>query len=73
MEKREPVRCDYGSGAKAAVLSSQAEERRTDVFLLELACKVALHKRGLAHATIANEHKLELDFWRCRLRHDGAR
>ena len=34
-------------------------DARTDILLLELASKMALHEGGLAHATIADKDELE--------------
>jgi hypothetical protein len=44
---------------------------RTDVFFLELSRQMALHKRSLSHAAIADED--ELKFWNVLSRLGGKR
>jgi hypothetical protein len=43
---------------------------RTDVFFLELSRQMALHKRSLSHAAIADED--ELKFWNVLSRLGGS-
>jgi len=50
----------HGRALRGGGTGAAGRGARTDVFLLELAGLVALHKGGLARATVANKHQLRV-------------